>query len=87
MAGSSVRASCPQQLPAPASYCTDPLGQRIATIDGTVGYPMLKSYALAGDFEGVLTLAFGLHDTTSIRVGELPGAGPRPPVPELADGG
>jgi hypothetical protein len=36
-------------------------------------YPALKSYALASDFEGVVTLALGLHDTTSIRVGELPG--------------
>jgi hypothetical protein len=35
--------------------------------------PMLASWALAGDFEGVVTLAVGLHDTTSIRVGELPG--------------
>ena len=40
---------------------------------GTLGYPVLKGYALTGDFEGVLTLALGLHDTTSIRVGELPG--------------
>jgi hypothetical protein len=34
---------------------------------------MLKGYALAGDFEGVLTLALGLQAPTSIRVGELPG--------------
>ncbi|MGH3235707.1 MAG: AMIN-like domain-containing (lipo)protein [Streptosporangiaceae bacterium] len=39
----------------------------------TLGYPVLKSYALAGDFEGVVTLALGMHDTTSIRVGEFPG--------------
>jgi hypothetical protein len=38
-----------------------------------LGYPMLKSYAMAGDYEGVITLALGLYDTTSIRVGELPG--------------
>jgi hypothetical protein len=31
------------------------------------------AYALTGDFEGVLTLALGLHDTASIRVAELPG--------------
>jgi hypothetical protein len=37
------------------------------------GYPVLKGYALAGDFEGVLTLALGLQGPTSIRVGELPG--------------
>ena len=40
---------------------------------GTLGYPVLKGYALTGDFEGVLTLALGLHDTASIRVAELPG--------------
>jgi len=39
----------------------------------TLGYPMLKSYALAGGFEGVVTLALGVHGATSIRVGELPG--------------
>jgi hypothetical protein len=39
----------------------------------TVNYPMLKGYALAGDFEGVLTLALGLQAPTSIRVGALPG--------------
>lgn len=37
-----------------------------------LGYPVLKGYALAGDFEGVLTLALGLPGTASIRVGELP---------------
>jgi hypothetical protein len=37
------------------------------------GHPMLKGYVLAGDFEGVLTLALGLQSTTSIRVGEFPG--------------
>ncbi len=39
----------------------------------TLGYKVLKSYAVAGDFEGVFTVALGLHGTTSIRVGELPG--------------
>jgi len=38
-----------------------------------LGYPVLKSYAVAGDFEGVVTVALGLARTTSIRVGELPG--------------
>ena len=37
------------------------------------GHPMLKGYVLAGDSEGVLTLALGLRSTTSIRVGEFPG--------------
>jgi predicted small lipoprotein YifL len=38
-----------------------------------LGYPMLKGYALAGDFEGVVTVALGLREATSIRVGQLPG--------------
>jgi hypothetical protein len=51
-------------------------GSGAPTISGQVhvlGYPMLKGYAVAGDFEGVLTIALGLHSTASIRVGELPG--------------
>ena len=39
----------------------------------TLGYPMLTSYAVVGDFEGVFSVALGLQDTTSIRLGELPG--------------
>jgi hypothetical protein len=38
-----------------------------------LGYPALKGYALAGDFEGVFTLALGLGGPASIRIGELPG--------------
>jgi hypothetical protein len=38
-----------------------------------VGYPMLKSYDVAGDFEGVLTIALGLAGGTRYRVGELAG--------------
>lgn len=39
----------------------------------SLGYPVLRGYALVGDFEGVLTLAIGLDRAPSIRVGELPG--------------
>jgi hypothetical protein len=40
----------------------------------TLGYPALKGYALAGDFEGVFTLALGLDGgPPSIRIGALPG--------------
>jgi len=39
----------------------------------SVSYPMLRSYAVAGDFEGVLTIALGLADGSKYRVGELPG--------------
>jgi hypothetical protein len=37
------------------------------------GYPGLMSWVLAGDFEGVVTLAAGLPGTASVRVAELPG--------------
>jgi hypothetical protein len=37
------------------------------------GYPALASWALAGDFEGVVTIALGLSGQGSIRVGELAG--------------
>jgi hypothetical protein len=38
-----------------------------------LGYPVLAGSALAGDFEGTVTLAAGLQQAASIRVGELPG--------------
>jgi hypothetical protein len=37
------------------------------------GFPRLVSYALAGDSEGVVTVAVGLSGAAGIRVGELPG--------------
>lgn len=39
----------------------------------TVSYPMLKGYAVSGDFEGVLSIALGLAGGTKYRVGELAG--------------
>jgi hypothetical protein len=57
----------------PAQAHTDSIAPTITRHPHTLGYPMLKSYAFAGDFEGVFTLALGLQGTTSIRVGELPG--------------
>lgn len=39
----------------------------------TLDYPMLKAYAVTGDFEAVLTIVLGLDDTVGYRVGELPG--------------
>jgi hypothetical protein len=47
-----------------------------ATVRGGVvslDLPTLAGYALAGDSEGVVTVAVGLRGTTGIRVGELPG--------------
>ena len=57
----------------PAQAHTDSGAATIIRPAQTLGYPLLKSYAVAGDFEGVFTVALGLGDTTSIRVGELPG--------------
>jgi len=37
------------------------------------GYPALRSWVLAGDNEGVVTIAVGLPGQVSIRTGELPG--------------
>jgi hypothetical protein len=47
-----------------------------ATLPGGVvaaGFPTLLGYTLAGDSEGVVTVAVGLRGNTGIRVGELPG--------------
>jgi hypothetical protein len=40
----------------------------------TLGLPMLKAYAITGDFEGVLTVVLGLDAVVGFRVVELPGA-------------
>jgi peptidoglycan-N-acetylglucosamine deacetylase len=45
----------------------------IAIRSAALGYPMLKGFASAGDYEGYLTIAIGLSATTLIRVGELSG--------------
>jgi hypothetical protein len=34
-------------------------------------FPMLRSWVLAGDFEGVVSIGIGLHAKTTVRVGEL----------------
>ena len=38
-----------------------------------VGLPMLTSYAVAGDFEGRVSVALGVAGRTGFRIGELPG--------------
>lgn len=57
----------------PAQAHTEAGATTIVRPSKTVDYRVLKSYAVAGDFEGVFTVALGLTGTTSIRVGELPG--------------
>jgi hypothetical protein len=46
-----------------------------ATVTGVhrAGLRMLTSYAVAGDFEGHVSVALGLSDRTGFRIGELPG--------------
>jgi hypothetical protein len=48
-------------------------GATITRSAQALGYPVLKGYALAGDFEGVFSLALGLAGPASIRIGEWPG--------------
>jgi hypothetical protein len=57
----------------PAQAHTDSGAATIARGVQPLGYPMLRGYALEGDFEGVINLALGLHGTASFRAGELPG--------------
>jgi hypothetical protein len=44
-----------------------------ATVTGIhrIDLPMLKAYAVAGDYEGYVSIALGLNATTGFRVGEL----------------
>jgi hypothetical protein len=46
-----------------------------ATVSGMheLNLPMLRSYAVVGDFEGHVTIALGLDDVVGFRVGELSG--------------
>lgn len=45
------------------------------TVSGVhrAGLPMLTAYAVAGDFEGYVSIALGLNARTGYRIGELPG--------------
>jgi len=57
----------------PAQAHTSAGSATVARTVQVLDYRVMKAYVLAGDFEGVLTLAIGLRDTASIRVRELPG--------------
>jgi hypothetical protein len=48
-------------------------GSTLPTKVQVIGDPMLRSWVLAGDFEGVVSIGIGLHAKTSVRVGELRG--------------
>jgi hypothetical protein len=56
----------------PAQAHTDS-GTTTVTGVHNVGLPMLRAYAIAGDFEGHVSVALGLNATAGYRVGELPG--------------
>jgi peptidoglycan/xylan/chitin deacetylase (PgdA/CDA1 family) len=57
----------------PAQAHTDAGTSAVARKSAALGYPMLKGYTLAEDFEGYVTVALGLAATTQIRTGVLPG--------------
>jgi hypothetical protein len=38
-----------------------------------LGFPVLRGYAISGDFEGIVSVALGLANVVRVRVGELPG--------------
>lgn len=46
-----------------------------ATVSGVhqLGLPVLRSYAIVGDFEGYVSIAIGVDDVVGYRVAELPG--------------
>jgi hypothetical protein len=44
----------------------------IARLAAATGYPMLRGYAVTGDFDGVISVAVGLAKATAFRVGQLP---------------
>ncbi|MEV4703018.1 AMIN-like domain-containing (lipo)protein [Actinoplanes sp. NPDC049316] len=45
------------------------------TVSGShrLDLPMMRGYAVAGDYEGYVSIAIGLDDVVGYRVGELPG--------------
>lgn len=45
----------------------------IARLSAVTGYPVLRGYAVTGDFEGVLSVAIGLAKPAAFRVGRLAG--------------
>jgi hypothetical protein len=57
----------------PAQAHTDAGLPTVARRSAALGYPMLKGYALAEDFEGYVNVALGLAGTAQIRAGVLPG--------------
>lgn len=57
----------------PAQGHTDAGATTIAPASAALGYPMLKGYAVTGDFEGYLSVVLGLAKDAQIRTGEVAG--------------
>jgi hypothetical protein len=57
----------------PAQAHTDAGQALILPKSKTLDYPMMRGYALVGDFEGYVSVALGLDDVVGFRVGELAG--------------
>jgi hypothetical protein len=57
----------------PAQAHTDAGVVTVTPRTARLDYPMLRGYAMAGDFEGYVSVALGLDDVVGYRVGELPG--------------
>jgi len=57
----------------PVQAHTDAGASMITTNSVALGYPMLKGYAVTGDFEGTVSIALGLAKTVQVRAGELSG--------------
>ena len=45
----------------------------LPTAPVALGFPVLRGYAVSGDFEGIVSIALGLSNIVRVRVGELPG--------------
>jgi hypothetical protein len=58
----------------PAQAHTDAGATTVTPRTAGLDHPMLRGYAVAGDFEGHVSVALGLDDTAGFRVGELPGS-------------
>lgn len=57
----------------PAQAHTDNGATTVTPRTDRFDHPMLRGYAMAGDFEGYVTVALGLDDVVGFRIGELPG--------------
>lgn len=57
----------------PAQAHDDSGTQAVTPRSATLDYPMMKAYAISGDFEAMVTVVLGLDDVVGFRVGEIPG--------------